>query len=233
MPANNTGWFFHSLARETGNIGQLFSPNGQRQTFPWLPYALDNGAFTCWDMRGNVFDQDKWNALENDWHRLLVWSQTQPFDPRWAIVPDVPGDTEATLRQWKEYASIVQSCKIPLAIAVQNGMTKNDVRDLSPEPDVVAVGGTTEWKWEHVEYWARCFKRVHVLRCNSPEKLHYLSALGIESCDGTGWYRGNPKQLRGLEEWARKHHATRSTEWLSDYTFKNTKKSEKNQITFA
>lgn len=233
MPANNTGWFFHSLARETGKIGHLYSPNAQRQTFPWLPYALDNGAFSCWDMRSNVFDHDKWRSLENDWRHLLVWSQTQPHPARWAIVPDVIGDTEATLRQWKEYASIVQSCKIPLAIAVQDGMTKNDVRSLSPTPEVVAIGGTTEWKWNHVEYWTRCFKRVHLLRCNSPDKLQYLQTIGVESCDGTGWARGDTERLIKLEKWARSGGISPTQALLSSSVFKGTKKNDKNQITFA
>ena len=232
MPANSSGWLFHCMARETGRIGHLFSPNQQRQTFPWFPYALDNGAFSCWDMRENQFDLSKWKALEDDWKRLLIWSQSQPYQARWAIVPDVIGNREATLEQWDKYAKIVQECKIPLAIAVQDGMTRDDVRSLRIQPEVIAIGGTTDWKWETVEMWARAFPRVHVLRCNSPQKLYELEAMGIESCDGTGWNRGDNKQTKGLEKWARQK-AIVSTEWLSDHSCKGIKKKDRNQITFA
>ena len=189
MPANSSGWLFHCMARETGRIGHLFSPNQQRQTFPWFPYALDNGAFSCWDMRENQFDLSKWKALEDDWKRLLIWSQSQPYQARWAIVPDVIGNREATLEQWDKYAKIVQECKIPLAIAVQDGMTRDDVRSLSIQPEVIAIGGTTDWKWETVEMWARAFPRVHVLRCNSPQ-----SRSRSES-DGTG-ERSIPRHVK-------------------------------------
>lgn len=232
MPANSSGWLFHCMARETGRIGHLFSPNQQKQTFPWFPYALDNGAFSCWDMKENKFDRDKWSALEDDWKRLLVWSQCQPYQPRWAIVPDVIGDKEATIEQWKDYAEIVHECRITLAVAVQDGMTKEDVLKLDPIPEVIAVGGTTEWKWETVEYWAKAFDRVHVLRCNSPKRLYELEAMGVESCDGSGWNRGDRKQTKGLEEWARQK-AIPSTDWLADQTCRGVRKQDKNQPMWA
>ena len=43
MPANSSGWFWHSLARETGRLGHLYSPGGQMGPWPWFPYALDKG----------------------------------------------------------------------------------------------------------------------------------------------------------------------------------------------
>jgi hypothetical protein len=203
MPANSSGWFWHSLARETGRLGHLFSPGGQRGPWPWFPYALDNGAFSCWTEKGNSFDDAKWSAFEFQWRKLLFWAQAAPLKAKWAIVPDVPGDAARTIERWAQYAPIVQRAGIPLAVAVQNGMTPETVRALSPAPEVIAVGGSTEWKWETVAMWAREFPRVHLLRCNSPTKLYELEAMGVESCDGTGWSRGNRTQTAGLEEWAR------------------------------
>jgi hypothetical protein len=201
MPANSSGWFWHSLARETGRLGHLYSPGAQRGPWPWFPYALDNGAFSCWDQDTNTFDAEKWAVTERAWHRLIVWSQVVPMRPLWAVVPDVPGNAEATLHRWAEYAPALTS--VPRALAVQNGMTVEQVKALHPAPAVIAVGGTTEWKWATVESWARAFPRVHLLRCNSPTKLYELEALGIESCDGTGWNRGDRKQTEGVEVWAR------------------------------
>jgi len=204
MPANSTGWFWHCLARETGRIGHLFSPGAQRGPWPWFPYALDNGAFSCWDSQRNIFDAQKWGEVYPQWQQLIYWAASAVIRAKWAIVPDEPGHRAATLAKYEAYVQQVVDAEIIPAIAVQDGMTPQDVRNLKIAPRVICVGGTTDWKWETVEMWAKEFDRVHVLRCNSPEKLHYLEQLGVESCDGTGWNRGDSRQTSGLEEWARK-----------------------------
>ncbi len=203
MPANATGWFWHSLARETGRLGHLYSPGAQRGPWPWFPYALDNGAFSCWDRETNRFDHAKWQATEYAWRRLLFWAQCAPTRPIWSIVPDVPGNADATMAQWLAFAPAVVRAGFPLAVAVQDGMMPQDVRRLQPAPVVICVGGTTEWKWQTVEMWCSEFPRVHVLRCNSPKRLWELERMGCESTDGTGWNRGDREQTSGLEAWAR------------------------------
>lgn len=204
MPANSTGWFWHCLARETGKLGHLFSPGAQRGPWPWFPYALDNGAFSCWTPATNTFDQDKWEVVKPKWRALIEWAACTAIDrPRWAIVPDVPGNAERTFERWSRYVQRVIDADIPPALAVQDGMTVEDVRGLYPAPVVICIGGSTEWKWATVEMWKANFPRVHLLRCNSPTKLYYLEKLGIESCDGTGWNRGDRTQTAGLENWAR------------------------------
>jgi hypothetical protein len=205
MPANSSGWFWHSLARETGRLGHLYSPGAQRGPWPWFPYALDNGAFSCWDQNTNTFDASAWDKVEAAWRRLLFWAQAAPIQARWAIVPDVPGDAMATLERWSKFAPIVARAHIPIAVAVQDGMDAKTVNTLSPPSEVVCVGGTTEWKWATAQQWCLDFPRVHVLRCNSPTRLVEIDKWGCESSDGTGWNRGNRKQTEGLETWARKH----------------------------
>jgi hypothetical protein len=213
MPSNASGWFWHCLARETCRIGHLHTPGSHRGPWPWFPFALDNGAFSCWNPTDNSFDSDRWKQTEPKWRHLLFWAQAAPIRPRWAIVPDRPGHAEETFQKWSEFAGYVESSGIPLALAVQDGMMPVDVRALRPIPAVVCVGGTTQWKWETIEMWARAFPRVHLLRCNSPTKLHYLEKLGIESCDGTGWNRGDRKQTQGVEDWARRWHKHEHPLW--------------------
>ena len=221
MPANATGWFWHCLSRETGRIGHLFSPGAQRGPWPWLPYALDNGAFSAWDQGSNVWREDLWDV--EAWRKMLRWAEANGQAPRWAIVPDWIGCGKRTIERWYQFAAEVPFTK---ALAVQDGMSVADARELNP--DVVAVGGTTEWKWNTVEMWAKSFPRVHVLRVNSPQKLDYLQALGIESCDGTGWNRGDKRATYGLEQWARAH-AEPTTELLTPFVCK---KENKLQMTF-
>jgi hypothetical protein len=205
MPANSTGWFWHCLARETGRIGHLFSPGAERGPWPWFPYALDNGAFSCWDQKNNIFDEEQWSKKESGWRNLIYWASNATQRPLWAIVPDTIGSAEATFEKWSRYQGYVRDAEIPAALAVQDGMTVEQVKQLKPGPSVICVGGTTEWKWQTIEMWAKNFPHVHLLRCNSPEKLDYLESLGVKSCDGTGWNRGDKKQTEGLEVWARKN----------------------------
>ena len=223
MPANSTGWFWHCLARETGRIGHLYSPGANiAKPFPWFPYALDNGAFTCWDMQTNTFDEAKWAQVLPKWHKLLQWASSAIERPRWAIVPDVPGNSRATLAKWAIGSSVIQQYGFPLAIAVQNGMTVHDVQALNPQPEVIAVGGDDVFKWGSVQMWRSHFPRVHVLRCNSPDKLYWLESIGVESCDGTGWCRGNRRQTAGVEIWARSKALPRCDE-LHTYVCKSPK----------
>lgn len=229
MPACSSGWFWHSLARETGKLGHLYSPRDQRGPWPWFPYALDNGAFSCWTPATNAFDQQKWDTNEQSWRELIFWASCAPIRPRWAIVPDVPGNGAATLDRWAVYAPEVMAAGIPLALAVQDGMTVAQVRALTPAPAVICVGGSTEWKWATVAEWCGAFPRVHLLRCNSPEKLAYLESLGCESTDGTGWSRGDRKQTAGLEAWARLN-PTQTTEPLWPHVCRARCKK---QLTFA
>ena len=205
MPANSTGWFWHCLARETGKIGHLFSPGAQRGPWPWFPYALDNGAYSCWDIATNEFDFDKWESTYLEWRKLIYWAASAVQRPRWAIVPDVVGDMEMTFESWDRHYRTVVDAEIVPALAVQDGMVPEDVRALDNIPSVICVGGTTDWKWSTIEMWAKEFPRVHVLRCNMPDKLDWLELLGVESCDGTGWNRGSRKQTEGLEQFARKN----------------------------
>jgi hypothetical protein len=229
MPANCSGWIWHSLARETGRLGHLYSPGGERGPWPWFPFALDNGAFSCWDPETNVFDYAKWAIKEEQWRRLLFWAQAASIKPRWAIVPDVPGNAIETLKRWAIFAREVQDSRIPLAVAVQDGMTVADIQQLQPTPDVICIGGTTEWKWATVEQWAK-LGRCHLLRCSSVEKLDYLESLGIESCDSTAWNRGDRHiRLAGLELWCRKR-ATPTQELLWPFACRG---RSKEQLTFA
>jgi hypothetical protein len=228
MPANSTGWLWHALARETGRLGHLYSPRGQCGPWPWFPYALDNGVYACWDKKTGRFNDAKWEVVEAKWHRLIVWAQAANQKPMWAVVPDVPGDAERTIERWLKFAP---SMPFPRALAVQDGMAPADVKSMGgPFPDVIAVGGTDDWKWSTVALWARHFPRVHVLRCNAPAKLYDLEALGIESCDGTGWNRGDRKQTAGVEEWARSR-ARPTTTPLWPYTCRQPRNKE--QESFA
>ena len=191
MPANNSSAIVHYWAGAyPGSVGWLIGPRAaaKSKVRPWLPYALDNDAYSAFTSGA------EWD--ESAWREMLTWARWQASKPRWAIVPDVVADAAGTLRNWLRYSGEVAAHGFPLAFAVQDGMTPSDVPSGAA---VVFVGGSTPWKWRTVPMWAQAFPRVHVGRVNSPEKLWHCHDLGVESVDGTGWFRageGEGKQGR-------------------------------------
>jgi len=192
MPSNNSGIRVGYLAgKYPQRIGWLISPGGWRTPPSWLPTALDNGAFGAFT-RGDTFDIDAWLA-----HIDLAHQQCQPS---WMVVPDVVADRQKTIESWDRWADHLneQYPRTPLAMAVQDGMTTDDVL---PNVDVIFVGGTTEWKWRNLHLWTDNFPRVHVARVNTERLLWMAHEAGAESCDGTGWFRGDEQQLAGLHRY--------------------------------
>lgn len=189
MVSNQTSVTTGYLAgRYVGKVGHLYSPGGQRGPWSFLPYALDNGAYSAF------LAKTEWEP--ESWLALLEWAKLSGRDPRWVLVPDVVGDRAGTLRAWDQWSPAAFSYGWPLAFAVQDGMVAADV---PPEASVIFVGGSTAWKWRTVAQWCRAFERVHVGRVNSYRRLWQCADAGAESTDGTGWMRGDKKQLRGLE----------------------------------
>ena len=196
MPGNWSKSTVHYWAgRYEGALGHLYSPGSQRGPYAHLPYALDNGRFSCWS-RGVAWDEAAYIAL-------LEWAFMAGRDgqrPIWALVPDVVADKEATLTEWDRWTPIVTSFGFPLAFAVQDGMLPKDVPQ---NAEVVFIGGTTAWKWLQAPVFCQQFPRVHIGRVNSYKRLVFAERCGAESCDGTGWGRGDRKQLAGLQQYLR------------------------------
>ena len=201
MPSNNAGIVVGYLAgKYEGQLGHLFSPEGLARTYDWMPFALDNGKFACWSV-GKDWD-------EPGYIEMLEKVSDRRQSPLWALVPDAVADGPETMRLWKKWSPILKGYGWNIAFAVQDGMTKSDVPS---DADVVFVGGSTKWKWSTVGMWCSEFDRVHVGRVNTNGKLWECHEAGAESCDGTGWMRGNQDQLAGLF-----HYLERSSKGLQN-----------------
>jgi hypothetical protein len=160
-----------------------------------IPFALDNDAYSCFTT-GKPYDYQAW------WN-LMAKVKASRMTPLWSIIPDVVGDRSATLEQWDMFnREVAVSYGWKTALAVQDGMTRDDVLGLRFQPDVIFVGGTTEWKWKTAHVWCRDFPRVHIGRVRT-RRLRYCQQIGAESCDGTGWMREstNGRPARQLEAW--------------------------------
>ena len=200
MPSNNSN--AHKLEKDfPGRMGLLIGPGGWRSPKS-LPYALDNGCFSVW-RKGKPWKME-------DFLKLLLKASNFDRKPLWCVVPDSVGNALETLWMWKNNAETVQrAIDCPLALAVQDGMTPAGVKKFIAEsksipPEVIFVGGTTEWKRRTVWQWCRSFDRVHVGRVNYDKWLWQAHCAGAESTDGTGWFRGDKKQLEGLLNYLRK-----------------------------
>lgn len=157
-----------------------------------LPWAADNCAF------GDKFDADK----------LLTWlPQMIPFRSTclFVAVPDVVGDSAATLARWAEW--IPRLTGWPLAFVCQDGLRPEQI---PVECTVIFIGGTTEWKLS--EYAIDCIrwaqangKGVHIGRVNWGRRYaHFRVMRGSEyfTTDGTRTrFDGREKALRAWKHY--------------------------------
>ncbi len=189
MVANRTGVEVGYLAgRYPGLLGHLYSPGAERGPYPFLPYALDNGAYVAWE------NQVPWN--EGEWRWMINWAALSGQPPLWAIVPDVVADRSATLTQYKKYAPVIRAFGFRPALAVQDAMTFDDVPDAEC---VLFLGGTTDWKEKAIVPWCTRFPgRVHVGRVNTWRRLWKCYEAGASSVDGTGWFTKRGGQAADL-----------------------------------
>ena len=202
MVSNLQTDFFLDLSCKYGNIGNLFSPFSyskrtlQLKKRSWtpslfLPYSLDNGKFITYS-HNISWDKD-----------LFISHCDRIFDfylkPLWIVVPDVVGNREQTLDNWCFWESLLRKYGVPLAIAVQDGMTVNDIHNLNTfrDTDFIFVGGSTLWKLQTLCNWTANFKNVHCGRVNTWKRLWQCYHAGCTSVDGTGYFY--KKQQHDLE----------------------------------
>lgn len=195
MPSNHSSPPVHFFAgRYPGRIAWLIGPSAVRKTKirEWIPVALDNDAFASYA------SERPWDL--EAWRSMIQWSRMLKQKPMWALVPDVVADKEATLAKWEMHAQEVIHAGIKTAFAVQDGM---EPKDVPSNADVVFVGGSTEWKWRTVTTWCESFPRVHVGRVNGIRRLWQCERIGVESVDGTGWFRDSDEGQRidDIERW--------------------------------
>lgn len=179
MGQSNRIWHYWA-GKYPGSVGVLIGPSyGKKVPIdPWMPFVLDNDAFTAWR------DKKPWSV--EAWREMISWVRMTGLKPLWAAVPDVVADRNATLANWERYADEIAALEWPTAFCVQDGMTPDDV---PTNADVIFVGGTDRWKFPNLKIWTDNFPRVHCARVNSPEMIESCARLGCESIDGTGWFR--------------------------------------------
>ena len=193
MPSNcvgfNAGFLF---GQYPDRLAHLHSVDRLAEPIQGIPWALDNGVFGAFSTGKEWSEEPLYRFLD----RYSAWN------PMWVVVPDSIGNRDETLRLWDIHAPAMQAFGVRMAMAVQDGMTADDVPS---EAEVVFIGGSTSWKWRSLPEWTDRFPRVHVGRVNSMRLLLMAENAGAESCDGTGWFR-DPKRLTELTNYLSHNH---------------------------
>jgi hypothetical protein len=188
MPANNRAGLVHYWAgKNPGCLGHIHSPGSKIVYFDWLPYALDNGRFIA------TTQGSPWS--ESAFMDHLTYAATLPSPPLWVVVPDVVGNRNATLAEWGMWAPKIRRFGFPLAFAAQDGMTPDDIPN---DCEVIFMGGSDKWKYRALGDFVRIGLPVHVGRVNHNKYLWACYHAGVKSCDGTGWFRGDKRQVNVL-----------------------------------
>jgi len=194
-------------------IGHLWTPatgnDVVRQSRTRLPWACDNAAF------GQQWDAERFQKA------ILFKVHNCPVRPLFVPVPDVVGDSRATLDLFFVWGPIMRAASLPLALVLQDGSENQ----LLPWHlfDTVFVGGSrrylsgtwgrgpyVEWKESKaaadlIREAKRRGKRVHAGRVNGLKRLRHFHDLDVDTADGSSlsmypdtWV---PKFASALREW--------------------------------
>lgn len=163
-----------------------------------VPCALDNGAFQAW-RRGFPFQADVFRAT-------IAAAYKAGLTLDFIVCPDIVAGGKRSLDYSIRWATgELETCG-RLALAVQDGMTTQDVAEIGSAALArfthVFVGGTEDWKWTTAAEWVRWAHarklRAHIGRCGTLDRLRYAQSIGADSVDSTNFVRN--KAWRIVEE---------------------------------
>lgn len=162
--------------------GLLVSRAGAWRTEGFDDYVLDNGAWS--DFQANrSFDEDAFERLIE-----LLGARAA-----WIVLPDVVAGGLASLELSLRWSNRCLSICPLVLIAVQDGMTVDDIAPFVGSSVGVFLGGSTEWKISTMGLWgAFCRERglhYHVARVNSAKRMAMAEAAGADSVDGSSGSR--------------------------------------------
>ncbi len=161
--------------------GLLVSRAGVWRTEGFENIVGDNGAWADFQA-GRPFDED---AFE----RFLDWLAAQPVVARFLVLPDIVAGGLRSLELSMRYMNRCLSIAPLVLIAVQDGMTAEDLAPLVGPNVGIFLGGSTEWKLAQMAYWGAFCRQhgcyYHVARVNSAKRMFIAQAAGAHSVDGS------------------------------------------------
>jgi hypothetical protein len=152
--------------------GQLLTPLTRNRNHGGV-FAIDNGAFSG-------FRRDGFLSLlqRNEGHRERCL---------FVCCPDVVGSARRTLEAFEHWSARLRAW--PVALVAQDGLENLPIPWTSLA--AVFIGGSTEWKESKsaadvIRAAQIMGVHTHVGRINTPARWRLFSALGVDTCDGSG-----------------------------------------------
>lgn len=161
--------------------GRMWIARGRNiYTYPGEPWGFDNGVYRDWSA-GKGLDE---SAYRKSLDRAL--GHRQP--PYLAVLPDVVGDADASVEMSHKWLNELGDC-LPWYLALQDGMTKEQVKTFTGRIQGLFLGGTSAFKAE-ADLWCRYAHsnglKFHYGRCGTPAKLAHALHVGADSADSAG-----------------------------------------------
>lgn len=168
---------------ERAGWGMMIAPQNPKRS-P-LRYAVDNGAYYCWD-RELPWDEPRFL-------RMLDRVSGLERKPDFLVCPDIVAGGEASLAFSMSWVDRLPK-EWPCYLAVQDGMTACGVLAVIDRFQGIFVGGTDVWKRNSSPAWSKMAKaegkRLHVGRINSLQGAFIQAkVVKADSFDGTNWNR--------------------------------------------
>lgn len=189
------------LIKDTGeadyrdNLGLLVSP----RLYANPQHAIDVGAtWAC--------DNDCFNGLNKALFVQMLKSLKGLPGCKFVAAPDVVADAVSTLLRFQMWQPVIKHFGFPVALVAQDGLESLPI--WWDRFDALFIGGSTEWKLGEfaaalVQEAKRRGKWTHMGRVNSNRRIHYATAIGCDSIDGTGYAKFSkqriPKALPALK----------------------------------
>ena len=143
-----------------------------------FPYALDNGAWSAFT-KGRPFDVA---AFQKALRALGA-------NADWTVLPDVVAGGLPSLELSLKWMRVVLNESPRALLAVQDGMSADDVRAFLGPRVGLFVGGSTGWKLDTLAAWSTLAQSVgcwcHVGRVNTRRRIARCVQAGATSFDGT------------------------------------------------
>lgn len=165
--------------------------------------AADNGAWPERPWEGPDDPRDRSNIPSWEPARFRKFMRAIGPIADWGVAPDIVYGGMASLEKSVEWLDeCLEHYKVVL-IAVQNGMTVEDLRPFVNARVGIFVGGDTTWKEQTVNQWADlCWENrtwCHVGRVNTTRRISIAECAGATSFDGTSVTRYS-KNIKKLDQ---------------------------------
>jgi len=204
LPYASKGWCTANnkrmIALRASGWGLLLCPGHNPDPLGFECYGIDNGAWSA-HSTGKAWDP----GLFCDLVAAVGWGAEI------IVAPDIVEGGLQSLRLTERWLPLLDGIGRRRLVAVQDGMTVDDVRPLLSDRVGVFVGGSTPFKLATMATWAALARErdayCHVGRVNSVKRIKMCQLAGVQSWDGTSTVQF-PSTLRKLDN-ARKQTAWR------------------------